>query len=362
MQEIVADDGCPAFEATVNFDDTMAGQEIRWGVRLDGPAGANQWGIVTEDPDLALIRPEFHTILPLAGGQATARYYLTLSRFLGAQKFYQGGTEDLRFAVWAPNAQKVEVVFGTKGKRTDIHSRWQIGRGGIDPKDKPWDGSLDTLDGGVSCSVVIDQDVVREEFEPTTNPPKQITDDEFWSREFAAGLLVPTRLTELVIYELHIGSLGFGKNGPGNLQDAMDFIPHLVSLGVNAVELLPVSEYSGNFSWGYGDTHHFVIESSAGGRDKYKRFVRERHRNGIAVIQDVVYNHFDNAAERAEWQYDSDLDEDNIYYWYEGHRSCGPQKRVPAERLDRSHPSPVGGECAEAVHEQRRRVCRGNPL
>ncbi|MEV5052327.1 hypothetical protein [Arthrobacter sp. LAR12-1-1.1] len=237
MQEIVADDGCPAFEATVNFDDTLAGQEIRWGVRLDGPAGANQWGIVTEDPDLAVIRPECHTILPAAEGQATARYFLTLSRFLGAQKFYQGGAEQLRFAVWAPNAQNVEVVFGAKDNgyiddggtgidanrpvvplkkigagiwasdplldfqsyvglpymyrvqnaqgatriRTDIHSRWQIGRGDINPKDKPWDGSPDTLDGGVSCSVVIDQDVVREEFEPTTDPPKQINDDEFWS-------------------------------------------------------------------------------------------------------------------------------------------------------------------------------------
>jgi 1,4-alpha-glucan branching enzyme len=377
MQEIVADDGCPAFEATVHFDDTLAGQEIRWGVRLDGPAGANQWGIPTEDPDLGVIRPECHTILPTAGGQAAARYYLTLSRFLGAQKFYLGGAELLRFALWAPNARNVEVVFGTKDNgyiyddgtgidpnrpvvplkeigggiwasdplpdfqsyvglpymyrlqnpqgltrmRTDIHSRWQIGRGDIDPKYKPWDGSPGTLDGGVSCSVVIDQDVVREEFEPAASPPKQITDEEFWSGEFTSGLPVPSQLTELVIYELHIGSLGFGKVDPGNLQDAMNFIPHLVSLGVNAVELLPVSEFHGNVGWGYGDTHHFVIESSAGGRDKYKHFVRECHRNGIAVIQDVVYNHFDNDADRAEWQYDSELDEENIYYWYEGRSS-----------------------------------------
>ncbi|WP_306912567.1 alpha-amylase family glycosyl hydrolase [Arthrobacter sp. B3I9] len=98
----------------------------------------------------------------------------------------------------------------------------------------------------------------------------------------------------------------------------MEFIHHLASLGVNAVELMPVSETGGIFSWGYGDTHHFVIESSAGGRDKYKHFVRECHRNGIAVIQDVVYNHFDNTADRAQWQYDSDQPEQNIYYWYEG--------------------------------------------
>jgi 1,4-alpha-glucan branching enzyme len=383
MQEIVAEDGCPAFELAVNFDDALAGQEIRWGVRLDGPAGGNQWGIATEDLELGVIRTERHTILPEAGGQATARYYLTLSRFLGAQKVDQGGQESIRFAVWAPNAGNVEVVFGTKDNgyihddgtgidpnrpalqlhkigdgiwssvpqldfqslvgvpymyqiqnrqgatkmRTDIHSRWQIGRGDKNPLKKQWDGNPASLDGGVSCSVVIDQDVVRKEFEPVTNPPALISDDEFWSSEFTAGKPVPSRLTELVIYELHIGSLGYTAPNDGsvqvagNLQNAMDFIPHLVSLGVNAVELLPISEFGGTLAWGYGDTHHFVMESSAGGRDKYKHFVRECHRNGIAVIQDVVYNHFDTEAERAEWQYDSELPEENIYYWYEGHPS-----------------------------------------
>jgi 1,4-alpha-glucan branching enzyme len=403
MKEITADDGCPAFEVSVDFDDAMADQEIRWGARLDGPAGARQWGIPTEDRDLTEIRPECHTTLPAAGGQATVRYYLTHSRFLGAQKFYQGGAECLRFVVWAPNALKVEVVFGKPdngyiyddGKtgidpnqpvvplhkigednwasdplpnfqsnvglpymyrlqnaqdatkmRTDIHSRWQFGRGDVNPQNTPWDGKRDTLDGGVSCSVVVDQDVVREEFEPTSNPPKQVTDEEFWSREFTAGLPVPYRLTDLVIYELHIGSLGFGKAGPGTLQDAMDFIPHLVSLGVNAVELLPVSEFHGNVGWGYGDTHHFVIESSAGGRDKYKHFVRECHRNGIAVIQDVVYNHFDGIAERAESRFDSDLPEENVYYWYEGHSA--------------NHADPNNGYLQNGSSDRTPRLCQEN--
>ncbi len=93
---------------------------------------------------------------------------------------------------------------------------------------------------------------------------------------------------------------------------------------MNAVELLPMAEFSGNLSWGYGDTHHFCVESSAGGRDKYRHFVRDCHRRGIAVIQDVVYNHYDNEAERAQWQYDSTTPEENIYYWYEGHASDYP--------------------------------------
>jgi 1,4-alpha-glucan branching enzyme len=145
-----------------------------------------------------------------------------------------------------------------------------------------------------------------------------MTAAEFWSTEFTAGLPLPTDIEDLVIYELHVGSLGFGKTGPGDLSDAMDFLDHLMTLGVNAVELLPMAEFSGNVAWGYGDSHHFCIESSAGGRDKYRHFVRECHRRGIAVIQDVVYNHYDFEAERAQWQYDSTVAEDNIYYWYEG--------------------------------------------
>jgi 1,4-alpha-glucan branching enzyme len=79
-----------------------------------------------------------------------------------------------------------------------------------------------------------------------------------------------------------------------------------------------MAEFGGNVAWGYGNSHHMCVESSAGGRDKYRHFVRECHRRGLAVIQDVVYNHYDPQAERSEWQYDSTAHQDNIYYWYEG--------------------------------------------
>jgi 1,4-alpha-glucan branching enzyme len=162
--------------------------------------------------------------------------------------------------------------------------------------------------------------VVRRGFEsaPRGERPDLIPTEEFWAGEFSSGQPVPIRLEDLVIYELHVGSLGFSKKGPGDLSDALKFLDHLVELGVNAVEMLPMAEFSGNLGWGYGDTHHLCIEASAGGRDKYRHFVRECHRRGIAVIQDVVYNHYDFKADRAEWQYDSTAPQDNIYYWYEG--------------------------------------------
>ncbi|HEX8274736.1 MAG TPA: alpha-amylase family glycosyl hydrolase [Longimicrobiaceae bacterium] len=380
MQEIVAEDGCPAFTATVQLHEDGVGRAFRWGVALDGPEGADRWGIPAETPDTgAQLRFREFTLDGSAGRHE--RYFLTWSRRLGAQKHYTdpAAPPSIRFAAWAPNAQAVDVVFSPRDRgyvgddhsgidpampviplarsgedeeegiwtgepvadfaaftgapymfrvrnaqgqtvyRTDIHSRWQAGRGSVDPAEKPWDGDRRTLDGTVSCSVVVDQDVVRREFEPPAGPPPELVGDEdFWAHEFDPDRPVPTRLEDLVIYELHVGSLGFGSAGPGTLGHAMAFLDYLVELGVNAVELLPMSEFAGDLGWGYGNTHHFVVESSAGGRDQLKHFVRECHRRGIAVIQDVVYNHFDGDASRAVWQYDSTAPEQNCYYWYEG--------------------------------------------
>jgi 1,4-alpha-glucan branching enzyme len=182
-------------------------------------------------------------------------------------------------------------------------------------------GAPDTLDGSKSCSLVQSVDTVARDFADPADP--RITDAEFWAHEFTPGMTVPSRIEDLIIYELHVNALGAGRPEPGTLKDAVDLLPYLLDLGVNAVELLPMAEFSGALGWGYGDSHHFTIESSAGGRDeyKYKYFVRECHRHGLAVIQDVCYNHFDFNAARAEWQYDSTAPEQNVYYWYEGQPS-----------------------------------------
>ncbi len=382
MQEAVGEDGCPIFKASISLDLADEAKTFKWGVILDGPQGSNFWGIPTEVQDVNSVKRHRQFRLNGSGGTPQIeRYYFTYGRFLGANKHFTGGsdTAGLSFAVWAPNAQSVDVVFGKPAKgyiandgtgidpaqpvvalsrstdgiweggpqgdfetfkslpymyrivnaqgqtvyRTDIFSRSQIGKGGINPVKDDWPETVETLDGTVSCSVVIDPDVVRRHFNstPVGEEPDLIPAEEFWATEFTSGLQVPSRLEDLVIYELHVGSLGFGKAGPGDLSDALQFLNHLVDLGVNAVELMPMAEFSGNVAWGYGDTHHFCIESSAGGRDKYRHFVRECHRRGIAIIQDVVYNHYDNEAERAQSQYDSTAPEQNIYYWYEGRSS-----------------------------------------
>src|SRR5688500_1393869 len=112
MQAITCEDGCPGFAATVRLDDSLAGQNIRWGVRADGPQGANVWAVNLEVPDPASSERYRELTLPAAGGKAEARYHFTYSRYLGAQKRYRSADTppSIRFAVWAPNARQVDVV------------------------------------------------------------------------------------------------------------------------------------------------------------------------------------------------------------------------------------------------------------
>ena len=115
---------------------------------------------------------------------------------------------------------------------------------------------------------------------PLADPMARVPESEFWKEEFNHARPVPHRIEDLVIYELHVGSLGFGKAGPGTFEDAIALLDYLVELGVNAVELLPVAEFNGTRTWGYGNSHHFAVNASTGGRDQFRHFVRECHRRG----------------------------------------------------------------------------------
>jgi 1,4-alpha-glucan branching enzyme len=374
MAAIIAEDGCPAFFAKVDFDDGGLGQSFRWGVVVDGPSGPNLWGITTEVGDMNSADRYREFVLAADASSQIQDFYLTYARRLGARKVSLAGSSaaGLRFSVWAPNAQAVDVVFGKRGNgyiaddgdgidpdrtsislskgpdgiwqsvvipgyaafqgapymyrirnaqgqtvyRTDLFSRNQIGRGGIDPQGAHFQGNPATLDGTKGCSLVQSIDTVARDFGQRAGP--RISEEEFWANEFMPGLAVPARIGDLIIYELHVNALGAGNSSAGNLQEALDLLPYLTDLGINAVELMPMCEFSGAFGWGYGDSHYFTVETGAGGRDEYKHFVRECHRRGIAVLQDVCYNHYDANAARDQWQYDSTAPEQNIYYWYEG--------------------------------------------
>jgi hypothetical protein len=70
-----------------------------------------------------------------------------------------------------------------------------------------------------------------------------------------------------------------------------DTLNYLASLGINAIELMPVNEFEGNISWGYNPSYHYALDKYYGTPDAFKTFVDEAHKRGIAVILDIVYNH-----------------------------------------------------------------------
>jgi 1,4-alpha-glucan branching enzyme len=122
---------------------------------------------------------------------------------------------------------------------------------------------------------------------------------------------------ELVIYEMHIGTFNVKEEGrPGTFQSAMEKLPYLQSLGINAVEVMPIAEFPGDFSWGYNPCHPFAIKSIYGGPDLFKQFVKAAHECGIAVIIDVVYNHF-GPSDLDLWQFDgwSENEKGGIYFF-----------------------------------------------
>jgi 1,4-alpha-glucan branching enzyme len=92
-------------------------------------------------------------------------------------------------------------------------------------------------------------------------------------------------LSDLVLYELDISEFG------GDLRRAAGLMPYLRDLGVNAVEVMPLSNVGGVVDWGYLPVGYFGVDERFGNRADFQRFVDVAHQNGIAVIVDMVYGH-----------------------------------------------------------------------
>ena len=97
----------------------------------------------------------------------------------------------------------------------------------------------------------------------------------------------------MVIYELlfrdftQVGS----ELATGTIKEATKHLDYIKSLGVNAIELMPIQEFDGNNSWGYNPCYYFAMDKAYGTKEEYKQFIDECHKQGIAVLLDVVYNH-----------------------------------------------------------------------
>ena len=107
---------------------------------------------------------------------------------------------------------------------------------------------------------------------------------------------------KLVIYELLVRDFTEGRT----FNDLIDTLDYLTHLGVNAIELMPVSEFEGNNSWGYNPNYYFAVDKYYGPKDTFKQFVDAAHDRGIAVLLDLVLNHAYGTCPLVQMYWDSE--------------------------------------------------------
>jgi len=241
---------------------------------------------------------------------------------------YGGGTT---FRVWAPDATGVAV--------TGDFSGWSAA--GVALASEPGGSWSADIQGAVpgqayqylittgSGSLTRVDPYARQVVDEGGTATKAVIYDEGAFDWGNAGFTSPG-WTELVIYELHVGS--FNENPgetTGTLDDAARKLPYLQQLGVSAIELLPVAGFEGAISWGYDPGVPFSVERPYGGPDGLKAFVRAAHALGIAVILDVVYNHF-GPDDSILWQFDGSGPTWNGGIYFYGERfPADPRPQTP---------------------------------
>ena len=183
------------------------------------------------------------------------------------------------FAVWAPEHGRVRVRVNDQVH--DMEAR----PGGW------WRVALPVSDSPVNYGYLIDEDPIllpdpRSVWQPdgvhSTSRSYDHTvfpwQDATWKGKPLAGG---------IIYELHIGTF----TEAGTFDSAIDKLDHLVRLGIDFVEVMPINAFDGPHGWGYDGVLWFAVHEPYGGPDGFKRFVNACHAKGLAVLLDVVYNH-----------------------------------------------------------------------
>ena len=235
---------------------------------------------------------------------------------------YPGGTA---FRVWAPNAQRVQVIGDFNGwdpmkaveLKSEGYGNWSVDVPGaghgqkykfvIQGKHGDWRWKDDPRAADVTNStgdaIIYDHSKFQWKHD--------------WDFKMPAW-------NEAIIYEMHVGTFHDSPGwGPGNWNSAIDKLDHLADLGVNVIKMMPSAEFAGDFSWGYNPAFPFAPESAYGSPDDLKRFVDEAHKRGIAVVMDVVYNHL-GPSDLPMWDFDGETHGHGGEYFYTDWRSRTP--------------------------------------
>lgn len=183
-------------------------------------------------------------------------------------------------AVWAPDAKKAAVIVNDQTSlnlnRSDF-SYWTLTTAELKPGDSyrfkldnkdplPDPASLSQPDGVHGASMALDLNQFKWTDTKWQNPA----------------------LEQYVIYELHTGTF----SDDGTFDGIAEKLHHLKNLGITAIEIMPVAQFPGERNWGYDGVFPYAVQNTYGGAEGLAKLVNTCHEYGLAVILDVVYNHF----------------------------------------------------------------------
>ena len=271
-----------------------------------------------------------------------------------------------RFLVFAPAAGTVEVRLLSPGERVVLLERDDMGyHYGIVDGVKAGARYLYRLDGGKELPDPASR------FQPQgVHGPSMVIDPDAFSWMELEWRGIP--LSSYILYELHVGTY----TPEGTFDTIIPRLDSLAELGVTALELMPVSQFPGRRNWGYDGVYPFAVQESYGGPEGLKRLVDACHRRGLAVVLDVVYNHFGpegnhfsdfgpyfNDRYRTPWgpavNFDGPHSDEVRRYFLENALRWLREFRVDALRLDAIHSimdfsaSPFLSQLTEAVGDLR---------
>ena len=188
------------------------------------------------------------------------------------------------FRAWAPNAQSLAIRLFRNGRQQDLPmQRNAAGEYTLEAEAQAGDRYLCVING----EQAVPDPVSRLLPEGVHGPAEIVDPNRFaWTDAQWEGL----DFEEYIIYELHIGTF----TPEGTLDGTIEKLPYLKSLGITAIELMPVNAFPGKHNWGYDGVGLYAVQQSYGGPEALRRFVDAAHAHGLAVVLDVVYNHLGN--------------------------------------------------------------------
>jgi maltooligosyltrehalose trehalohydrolase len=184
------------------------------------------------------------------------------------------------FRLWAPNARSIDLLTLHNESYVPLRSE----------ENGYWSIEQKNISQGFLYRYRIDGRVERSDPASQWQPrgvhgPSAVVDHSTfkWNDDGWKGI----PLEQLIIYEIHTGTF----SSVGTFDGIIEKLSYLKNMGITAVEIMPVATFPGKRNWGYDGVYPFAVQTNYGGVDGLKRLVDQCHKNELAVILDVVYNH-----------------------------------------------------------------------